>query len=145
MGIELILGVASLATGAASTIAQRAQARRAARSQRTANAIQGAQQTVENNLARRRAAREERVRRGRLIAASENTGASGSSGEFGALSALSTNTGAAISEQRGQELAARGITAANQSFANAQSRFETIGAFAGVVQQGLNLFSDNDE
>lgn len=140
MGLELILGIASLATGVAGTIAQRAEAKKAAAAQREANTVSRSQQTIENNLARRRAAREERVRRARLIAASENTGTSGSSGELGALSALGTNTGGAISEQQGQVLAADGISRANQRFADAQSKFDSIGAFTDLVQQGISLF-----
>jgi len=141
MGIETIL-LASTISGAVGTIAQMGQARAAARAQKDAQNTQTNQELVNNRLAQRRAAREERVRRGRLIAASENTGTSGSSGELGALSALGTNTGAAISAQKGEASAAMSISKSNQQLADAQNKFDNIGAFTDLVQDGLSLFDD---
>lgn len=50
---------------------------------------------------RRRQIREERVRRARLLQASENTGTQGSSGEFDALGNLSTAFSVAVGESAG--------------------------------------------
>ena len=137
MGVASVLG---LVLKGATIIAQRAQAKKAAAAQRESRAVETSGQQIENNLARRKAAREERVRRSRIIAASANEGTAGSSGEVGAISALGTNFGSAVSEQTSQVRAAEGISAANQRAADAQQKFDFIGSFGNLVQEGLDLF-----
>lgn len=139
MGIIELIGLAISAVG---VVKQQAAARRAAKAQKEARAIDSASQQVEDKLARRRAAREERIRRGRLIAMGENSGTEGGSGQVGALSSLSTNFGAAQAGQSTQAAAARGISAANQQYADAQSAFDQAGAFSDLLNQGLDLWGE---
>lgn len=114
--------------------------KRAAKAQREATAISTASQDVRDTVSRRRLAREERIRRSRLIAGSVASGAIGSSGLIGAEGALTTNTGSAVAQQRGESLAARGISAANQRAADAQSKANQWRAFGSLVNSGLNLY-----
>lgn len=139
MGIEALL---SLSITAASGLAQRSAARRAARARRTSNEIQTATGEIGNVIARRRSARQERIRRARLINSSRASGTAVSSGAFGALSAISSNFGAARSLQSVQELAARGLSAASQREASANERIQTIGQITQFANQGLEIASD---
>lgn len=136
------IALLSLAVGAASTIAQTVQARKASKARRESQAVQTASQNVKDRLARRRSAREERVRRARLIQASTTAGTSGSSGEVGASSAIGSNFAASVANQSGQKTAADGISAANQRVADAQSRANSIAAFSGLAKQGLGMWDD---
>lgn len=95
-----------------------------------------------NRVARRRAAREARINRARLKAASSATGTSGSSGFFGASSAITANQGSAVAAQRDQEIAARGLSAVNQRIADAESNSRIFNAYAGVAIKGLDMFED---
>lgn len=140
MGVVELL---SLAVSAGSAIARRNQARKAAAATNEANAVSTATGEINNRLARRRAAREERLRRARLKQSASNYGVSGSSGEFGALSALQANSQTNLANQNANEVAARGISAANQRAANAQTSIERISAFEGLAQRGLSLADDH--
>lgn len=139
MGLETI-ALASLAVGAASTIAQTVQARKAARAQREAQAVSSASQQIQDRVARRRAVREARVRQAAIQQSAVASGGVGSSGAAGATSALQSNLGAGVANQRSQQLAAEGIGRQNVISANAQTRFDTIGSFGKLVQQGISLF-----
>lgn len=152
MGIEIIVGIASLAVSAVSAVAQnreqrkqRQAAQRAqeqqAEAQREAQAISTAQEQARNAATRRQKIREERVRRARIQQAAANVGAGGSSGVTGATGAGQIALGSMISDIRGQEEAARGITAQNQRAADAVSSVPrgssgtaaAIGSLAGTV------------
>lgn len=141
MGVEVI----ALAVTAASAVNTTVQQRKAAAAQKESGAINTASGEAENIAARRRAAREARIRRGRLRAAAQSTGTSGSSGLAGAESALQSNLGAAIAGQRTQELAARGLTAASQRVADAKSNAAIFNAWAGVAMEGLDLLKKKPE
>lgn len=141
MGLETI-ALASLAVGAAQTVYQAAQARKAARAQREARDISTAGQTISDRAARRRAVREARIRRAMIESSAVVSNAGGSSGEFGAGSALTANVGASIANQTSDRLGAQGISAANQRSADAQSRFDTAGQFGQLIQGGLSLWDE---
>jgi Flp pilus assembly protein TadB len=94
---------------------------------------------------RRSQVREERVRRARIIQASENGGTDGSSGEYGAVSSLSTGLSANIGMNLGRAQAGNLIggylqnaadfnTAAQTAATNAQN----ADALAGL---GMSIFS----
>jgi len=152
MGIEIIVGIASLAVSAVSAVAQNREQRknreaqqRAAETQaaadKEAQAISSAQEGARNAATRRQKVREERVRRARIQQAAQNQGASGSSGAATAGSAGQLHLGSQISDIAGQEKAARGITAQNQRAADAvasvprgsSGNAAAIGNFAGTV------------
>lgn len=139
MGLGLI-AFTSLAVGAASSVAQAAQARKAARAQEEAGEISSAQQEIQDRVERRKVAREARIRRAIIEQSAVTSGAEGSSGELGAKSALDSNVAASFANQSSQRAASQGITRQNQIAADAESRFDTIGAFGGLVQQGLSLW-----
>lgn len=130
------MGIFGLIFSVVSTVAQISASRKAARAQREGRAIQSASQDIQDRLGRRRLAREERIRRARLVQGAVGSGAVGSSGLAGATSALAANRGAAIADQSGQSLAAKGISAANQRYADAQSILATWDALGGLVGAG---------
>lgn len=139
MGVIALVG---LAVSAATTISQASQARKAARAQREAGEINAAGQAIEDRTARRRALRESRIRRAIIENSAAQSGALGSSGLIGATSALESNTGASIANQESQRLTSEAIGRQNQIAADAESRFDQIGAFGKLVNQGVSLWGD---
>ena len=138
------LAIIGLIVGAASTVAQSVQARKAAKARREATAVSTAGENVRDKIARRRGAKEERLRRARLIQASTAGGTEGSSGEIGATSALGANFGAAVASQSMQRGVSQGITAANQKAADATSKGKMIGAWGDLAVEGLGMWDDHN-
>lgn len=102
--------------------------KRAANEQRKSRNVHEARSTEAAMNERRKQYREERIRRAQIIAASENTGVSGGSGELGSLSGLSTKAGATI----GSNLS--GISAGHTI-----SQYEQTAAdFLGSAQDHMN-------
>ncbi len=141
MGLEVILGGLSAITGIIGGIAQANAAGQAAAAQAEANAIEGAQ--TENNAveSRRQRIRENRIRRAQMLAAAENTGTTGSSGQIGAVSALNTNLGGLVANAAGNTQANKSISSNLQRAANFQTQSNTIGAWTNTIQQGFSGFS----
>lgn len=135
-----VIGFLSVAVSAASAIAQHAQAKKAQRAQEEGNAIASAGQEIEDRARRRRALRDARIRQAMIEQSAVSSGASGSSGETGARSALQSNVATALAGQRAQVAVSQGVSAANQRAAAAQTKMQTIGAFSDVVTQGLDLW-----
>lgn len=127
-----IIASAALAATAVSGYQQYQAASDAADAREEAQDISGAQQQIQQRRGTRQAIREERIRRARIMQASENTGVGGSSGQFGSTAALSTLTGSNVAAQRGQSRAAAGITAANQRGADAQQAGQMWGQIGQV-------------
>ncbi len=141
-----ILAVASLAVAVDSS--QKAEgARRDADAQgRIIQSEQKANNAAALAQGRRKSLREERVRRGRILQASEASGVEGSSGEFGALGALGTNlatgiganVGAAASGERtgnamqSQADARSKARSADQMFNFSSSIFQSVGGFGAL-------------
>lgn len=127
--ITTVIAVASLAVGVIGGIQQhRAQGqaadaardaaaaqKRMAREQEAVNAQRAAQE-------RRQQIREERVRRAQILQSSENLGTGGSSGEFGALSSLTSTLSSNIGANTSSLASASRISALSQQSADAQSR-----------------------
>lgn len=126
-----IIAAAALTATAVSGYQQYQAASDAADAREEAGEISGAQQQIQQRRSTRQAIREERIRRARIMQASQNTGVGGSSSQFGSTAALSTLTGSNVANQRGGALAAQGITAANQRVSDAQSS----GAMWGAIGQ----------
>lgn len=107
--ISTIVAVAALTISAASYVsgehsrkeAQEASAQ-AAGEQRKAGSEQAALNTQRAALERRQQIREERVRRAKMLQASENSGTAGSSGELGATAGLANQLGVNIAFNQGQ-------------------------------------------
>lgn len=140
MGIELILGGISALVGIVGTFMQAGAAADAAAAQREARDVGAAQQRVESLESRRQRIREERVRRANILAASENVGTARSSGEVGAIGALSTNLSGLFGQELGRSAAAQGINVNEQRAADATQRANTIGAWTGAIQSGISGF-----
>jgi len=177
MGLELIIGGISAVVGIFGAIGQanaanaaanaqnqaidannRAQERAAgeAREARATEAAAIGNSSLDN---RRQRVREARIRRAQIIAASENAGTSKSSGQTGAIGALSTNLAGLLGNSLGEGAAAAGINAANQRGSDAitegnklsagfqtqansfQAQGAAIGAWTGAIQSGISGFS----
>jgi hypothetical protein len=88
----------------------------------------------------RQRVREERIRRAQILAASENQGASSSSGALGAIGALSTNLSGMVGSMMGESKSNAGINKFTQKAADYTSQANMIGAFTEVAQIGLGGF-----
>lgn len=155
MGFGLIIGAISAVASVASGLAQASAAKKAARAQEAAAAEQKEARNVQaaatENTAmesRRQRVREARIRRAQIIAASENAGTNQSSGQSGAVGAISTNLAGLLGNSLGESAAARGINAANQraedQFGRArqfEAKGAAIGAWGNAIQSGISGFS----
>lgn len=144
-----IAGLSVAGVGTAASIQQGRQARKA--SQRAADeqskiaSEQRAQNAASAAAERRQQVREERVRRGTIMNAANNTGTAGSSGVMGAVGSLSTqlasnmgaNQGAFM---RGQRISGYAQNAAdyNTSAANFNQNANTLGQISGL---GSSIFA----
>lgn len=151
MGIETVLGVASLAFGVYSAEQQADAQDEARRNQESANAEQRkareeqkAAMAAQSAAERRAQIREERVKRARLIQSSVNTGVSGSSGEAGASGGLSTQLSSNIGFNLGQQKAAANISAAGQNAADflssASNNISEANEWGQMAGLSMNLF-----
>lgn len=136
MGV--VIAAASLAVTAVSAYKQYEAAQDAADAREEAQEIAGAQQQNRARNQRRQQVREERIRRARILASAENTGVGASSSAIGALGALGTNTAANIGFMSSEGRAAQGITSANQSALDAQTRGQM---WQGVGQLSSSVFN----
>lgn len=137
-----VVEVLSLGVAAASAVSQDRQRRRAARAQTEANNVNTATGEINNTVSRRRAAREARIRIARLRANAQNTGTEVSSGLSGASSAIGSNLGIVLSQQKTAEQAARGLSAANQTIASASNNIARIREITKLAQQGIKIADD---
>jgi hypothetical protein len=150
--VSTIIAGAALATTVYSVSEQSKQAKKSARAQENLQNEERARNTGQQIAERRQQIREERVKRARVMQASQNTGVAGGSGEAGALSSLSTQLGsnvgfnqsmiqsgermsifaqqAATAQYKGQQAALLG------SFANSAASFS--GSIFGTTPQPTN-------
>ncbi len=142
MGIEvgLILAGISAVVGIVGAVAASQKEQVSVGAQTEAREIQSAQGKVQALESRRQKVREERIRRARIIAASENTGTGQSSGVGGSIGALSTNLSGLVSSASGESKANAGINKQNQIAATAESESRTISGFTNAIQGGLSSF-----
>ena len=138
----MAIGVLTLAVTAASAIYQHRQGVKAQKAQEQQNSISNAAGKYNNIIARRQAAREARIKRNRLQASAANTGTTGSSGEFGAGAAIGSNFGASVSIQETQQNAARGLSAARQKEADAQTSINNIRNWTQVGRDVIGVWED---
>lgn len=138
--------IAAVVVGGASYMEQKEANKDAARdreamaaTQREAQSEQKAVNTAQAAAERRQQIREERVKRARIIQASENTGVSGSSGEFGALGSLATNLGSNIGSNLGMAAAGGRISDLNQTASGFNTSAQNNDARAANAGQAMNL------
>src|SRR5690606_1636712 len=88
---------------------------------------------------------EERVRRARILQSAENTGVEGSSGEIGALGALSTNLGANLGFNASRLASSNRISAASQAAADytsdANQNLANANMWGQVSNFGSSIFN----
>ena len=144
MGIELIVGAASLALGAisiAGNVASNASAaadRKASfDAQTAANNVQTAQQKNRSLYDRRARIREERVRRATMLQGSQNSGTAWSSSEIGALGSLTSNFNALGAQSAGESKANEGYNKLTQTAATFDENAKTTLAWNDVFQTGI--------
>lgn len=130
-----VLAVVAIAAAVStySAVQQNRAQKAAAREQKNAADISTAQQQNQEMQARREQVRRQRITAAQIQQGASNQGASASSGEFGSLSALSTNVGANLANMAAQSKAAAGIGAANQAAVNAQSQGATWGSYGQIA------------
>lgn len=140
MGLELAAAALSLVVGIAGGVAQANTAKAAANEQRETRAISSARDKTVSMENRRERVREERIRRARILAQSENTGTSDSSGQIGAIGALSTNLAGMIGSSLGESRANQAINTSSQRAADLSAKANEIGAWTNTIQRGIGGF-----
>lgn len=141
MGIELVLGGLALGTAAEGV----AQQRKAEKQRKAGREVSRASQVTAAIEQRRQSVREERVRRARILASSEATGVSGSSGESGAISSLATNFGHNLGVTEGQTLASGAISGYNQKAANADYNARLFGEVSNLFVKAATFKLGNSK
>lgn len=145
MGVELILLAASTAVGAASTIYQMSQAKKAEKAQKNAADTQSAASKVQEDIERRRAIKEERIKRARVMNTSSQTGTADSSGEIAAGAALSASFAEGVANQSFQTETNIALTGFNQQIATAQSNIQMASAFTDLFSTGIAAYNKGVE
>lgn len=142
MGIEvgLILGGLSALVSVVGGIASANAASQAAGAQKEARAIGAAQTQVQQKESLRQKVREQRIRKAQILAASENAGTNASSGQIGAIGALSTNLAGMLGLSLGESRANDGINKQNQKAADFMQQADTIGAWTDAIKAGIGGF-----
>lgn len=146
MGLEAAtLALITGGVSAAATVAGVVNNNRARKAQEGIQAQQNASNRAQQIEEQRRLVREERIKRARILQASENTGTSGSSGETGAVGGMSTQLSSNLGFNAGATQRGAAIGALNQQVADASANAQLaslIGANANtIVGLGNNIFS----
>lgn len=137
MGLELILGAASLAVGLVSGAKASSERKASAAAGKEANQIRTASSRIQAAEQRRQLLREERLRRARMLQGAQNTGTSGSSGALGGLGAIGTNVDNIVSQQLGETKANEGINSWEQKAVNYENSARNTLMWGEVFQNGL--------
>ena len=144
MGLEVAALVVSAAGTAYTGMAQADAASESASAQRRSRAEQQAKNAADAAKERRQQIREERVKQARIQQASINTGTSGSSGETGALSSITTQTQANEGFNLGAIQRGNNISLFSQQAADADLQFQQMGILnqniQGLTKVGVNIF-----
>lgn len=145
----IVIGLGVTAQGMSDASDARYEARyaseQAAEENRKVQSEQKAQNAAQAANERRKQVREERLRRARVLQASQNTGTTASSGEMGAIGGMSTQLSSNIGTNLGALQSANNISAYSQNAANfdlsrqnAMMRLDEANQMTGF---GMSLFS----
>jgi len=137
MGDPLTIGL--LIASSVSTVASIDASKTSARRRERAGELRQNTQLGQDRDARSQGIREQRVRRARILQASENTGTEGSSQESGVLGGMSTVFSQSVGSQAGQRIANIAVGNQMQSAADAASRANTFQAIGNLAMQGANF------
>ena len=135
MGLEIAALMATAYTG----MAQADAASESAAAQGRSRAEQQAKNAADAAKERRNQIREERVKQARIQQAAINTGTSGSSGETGALSSITTQTQANEGFNLGAIQRANNISLFSQQAADADLQFQQMGILGQNIQAGFKI------
>lgn len=136
-GLE-IAAYAALAVTAVSTVKQIQSQQEAAKEGKKARREQEAMNAARAAQERRQQIREERIRRARILQASENTGVTESSGQIGAEGGLATQLSGNMGFNRGQIRSAGLISDFQQ---NAQDAADAANLWGQVGQLSSSIFT----
>mgnify|MGYP005989381607 CR=1 FL=1 len=137
--VSTVVAVGLLAYGAYESSEAASDQRKASRAQKRANAIATAQGQADDAAKRRANVRKERVRRAQVLQASQAQGTTGSSGEIGAQSALTTGVASANAAIRGTQNTNMFVSQFNQVAADAMSDASEHQALANLAFQGASF------
>lgn len=126
---------AAIAIGSA--YVQNEQQRKAAGEQKDARKEQQAMNAAQAAQERRQQIREERIRRARILQASENTGVTASSGEIGSVGGMATQLQSNVGFNRGMQRSADAISNFQQ---NAQDAMDRAAMAQQIGQLGQSIF-----
>lgn len=143
MGIEigLIAALVSAAVGVASTVKQTSATKKAAKADKRARQLQQNKERAQQIEEQRKAVRERRIKAARVEQSAVGTGSDGSSGSFGVISSLDTQTSANVSRAESVNNFNDAISTQNQVSADARSDARQIGAFNKLFQTDTKLFT----
>ena len=154
MGTEVIIAAASLAVTAYSANEQqkaaeeaKSERQKAYNEQVKAQSEQKAMNAAQAAQEQRNQIREERIKRARIIQASENTGVGISSGVSGGTGSLSTQLGAGLGFNTGQVNKAAAISDNNQTAAgflsSAENKIMQANQWGQIGSLGMSIFSQS--
>jgi len=130
------LAAASVATSVVGAV----QGKQAAQEQKKAQRQQTAIETERNKVNVRQAMRQARIQAAAVRASAVNTGAAGSSGEFGAVGSIGSQLAGNIGFQNMNAQAARNTSRSLQRSADNQSKQAAWGEASKLFGTGANFF-----
>lgn len=143
--IGAVIGVAGAVQSSEAQSQANRQAKKSQKAQEQAGYEQKALQAQQAAQEKRAQIREERVKRAKVLQASENTGVAGSSGEAGAIGSLSTNLASNLGFNKGQIDGAGRISALNQQASDfmsaSQNKINEANTWGAVQGLGTSIFS----
>lgn len=139
MGAAVILAAASLAVTAYSAVEQNKAAKEQAAAQKKVSEETTASNTARQMAERRQQIREERVKRARILASSEASGTTGSSGEIGAVGSLNTQLGSNVGSNQSAIQSGQRISVFQQQAADAQLDGQQAGALGSLANAAIGV------
>jgi len=139
MGLEVIIASAALASTAYSASEQKKESKKAARAQEQIRNEERASNKAKEMAERRQQLREERIKRARVLQASQNSGTAYSSGESGAVSSLNTQLSSNIGFNQSMLRSGERTSIFAQQASDAQSRQQGAAAFGQFALNAASL------
>lgn len=136
---SILIAAASLATTVYSASEQKKEAKKAARAQEGIRNEENARNKSQQMVERRQQLREERIKRARVLQASQNTGTAASSGETGAISSLGTQLGSNLGFNQSMVRSGERMSIFAQQAADAQTRQGSAAALGSFAQAAAPL------
>lgn len=143
--VGAVVGVAGAVQASEAQADARKEAKKSAAAQQKASYEQKALQSQQAAQERRQQIREERVKRAKVLQASENTGVGVSSGALGSVGGLSTQLSTNLGFNQGQIAGANRISGYNQQASDfmsaSQNKINEANTWGAVQGLGTSIFS----